>query len=77
MEGDRSSHKTALRRDFTRLCNEIDITALALMLYENRAISDCQLDLIVDRLGRREPDIIVLLIVMRKNVIYSRFSVNA
>ena len=47
MEVDRSSHKTALRRNFARLCNEIDSTALALKLYENRVISDCQLDLTV------------------------------
>ena len=67
MEVDRSSHKTALRRNLARLCNKIDSTALALMLYENRVISDCQLDLIFDRLGRRERNVIVLLIVMRKN----------
>ena len=67
MDGCNFPHRNIIRNNFVHLCNEIDSTTLALMLYEVRILSESQLDLIFDRLGRRERNIIILLILLRKN----------
>ena len=55
------------RKNFVLLCSEIDNVGLSLLLYQRNILSNGDLDNIFDRASRRERNVRLLQIILRKS----------
>ena len=59
--------RNKVRNNFVRLCSELDNIGISLLLYQRLVLTSADLDLILDRVSRRERNIRLLQIILRKN----------
>ena len=57
-----------IRSNFVTLCSELDNIGISLLLYQRQVLNNADLDLILDRVSRRERNIKLLQIILRKNL---------
>ena len=57
-----------IRSYFVTLCSELDNIGISLLLYQRQVLNNADLDLILDRVSRRERNIKLLQIILRKNL---------
>ena len=68
MEGDIDAKtRMKIRQNFVTLCSEIDNIGVSLLLYQRPVLTNNEFDLIIDRIDRRERNIRLMQILLRKN----------
>ena len=68
MEGDIDAKtQMKIRQNFVTLCSEIDNIGVSLLLYQRHVLTNNEFDLIIDRIDRRERNIRLMQMLLRKN----------